>query len=223
MKTRYIFVSLLVVLLVPPLGSLYAPISVVGQSRETVPQKRSWEVVRVGARSMKNRAVAKARAEAEGREWYDPDWTIQDQLPTNLPLAIEVMNLNTASLLRDIVVKVTNKADKPIYFLQLQIVLPDNLSQYGDPLAFPLPYGRPELIRVESPIEPSDKPVHSGESVLVRIPEPYLKGFEGLVARGITPAEIRKVYLMFGRLNFGNQSGFSSDGSPEPPIRRRDL
>jgi hypothetical protein len=172
---------------------------------------------------MKNRAVAKARAEAEGREWYDPDWTIQDQLPTNLPLAIEVMNLNTASLLRDIVVKVTNKADKPIYFLQLQIVLPDNLSQYGDPLAFPLPYGRPELIRVESPIEPSDKPVHSGESVLVRIPEPYLKGFEGLVARGITPAEIRKVYLMFGRLNFGNQSGFSSDGSPEPPIRRRDL
>jgi hypothetical protein len=118
-------------------------------------------------------------------------------------------------------IKVTNTARKPIYFLELGIVLPDNLSPAGYPIGFPLRYGRDKLIKLTNPSEPGDIPLLPRASVILKIPERNLAGFEGLVAEGkITQAEVKRVCLMFRNLNFGDTTGFSSDGSAIPNIRR---
>jgi hypothetical protein len=174
------------------------------------PPTYKWKIERVGPKRMSN----KAREEPDPRH---ADWTIEDRMPMHLPITVEVVDLNMTSLLRDVEVKVTNNANKPDYFLELAIVLPENLSPDGYPIDFPLPYGREALIRFDTPTEPSDQPLLPGDSAVLRIPQRYLSGFEKLVAKGrIERPEVRKAYLMFRRLNFGDQTGFSGDGSPVP-------
>jgi hypothetical protein len=148
---------------------------------------------------------------------FDSDSIIEDQIPPRVPIDVEIKNLKTDSILRDIEIKVTNTANKSIYFLELGIVLPDNLSPAGYPIGFPLRYGRPELIRFEDPLEPNDVPLLPGESCLLKVPENNLVAFEKLVAKGkITQAGVKRVYLMFRHLNFGDKTGFSGDGSSRP-------
>ena len=68
----------------------------------------------------------------------ESDRVIEDHIPPSVPLEVEIKNLKPASLLHDIEVKVTNISKKPIYFLKLGIVLPENLSAAGYPMSFPL-------------------------------------------------------------------------------------
>jgi len=54
---------------------------------------------------------------------------------------------------------------------------------------------------------------------LFRDMEINLVAFERLVAKGeIIQAEVKRVYLMFHHLNFGDKTGFSSDGSAVPNL-----
>lgn len=98
-----------------------------------------WKVKKTGPKRMGSKAKA--------TDSRDSDRIIEDQIPPGVPIEVEIKNIKTDSLLRDIEIKVTNTAKKPIYFLELGIVLPDNLSPDGYPIAFPLRYGRPELIK----------------------------------------------------------------------------
>jgi len=158
---------------------------------------------------------------AKDPDFLDSDRIIEDQIPQGVPIEVEISNLKTDSLLRDIEIKVTNTAKKPIYFLQLGIVLPNNLSPDGYPIDFPLTYGRPELIKFENSLEPNDTPILPGERFVFKIAETNLVAFEGFVAEGkITQTEIKRVYLMFRHLNFGDKTGFSGDGSAVPYIRK---
>jgi hypothetical protein len=179
-----------------------------------VPQeKRDWKVKKIGPKRMSTTAKQSDSA-------MEADGSIEDLIPPNVPIVVEIKNLKTNSLLRDMEIKVTNTADKPIYFLELGIVLPDNLSPNGYPIGFPLRYGRPELIKLGN-VSEGDLPLLPGASFVLRIPERNLEGFEKLVAKGkITQAEVKRVYLLFRGLTFGDQTGFSSDGSPVPNIRK---
>jgi len=170
-----------------------------------------WKVKKTGPKRM--------GVKAKEPDSLESDRIIEDQIPPGVPLDIEIKNLKTHSLLRDIEIKVTNTANKPIYFLGLSIVLPDTLSEAGYPISFPLRYGRPELIKFENPLEPSDVPLLPGESFIFKIPGQNLMGFESLVAkRKIIQSELKRVYLMFRHLNFGDKTGFSGDGLPVPYI-----
>lgn len=160
-----------------------------------------WKVKKTGPKRM--------GFKAKEPDSLESDSIIEDQIPPGAPIDVEIKNLKTHSLLRDIEIKVTNTANKPIYFLELGIVLPDNLSPAGYPIGFPLRYGRPDLIKLESPLE-DDVPLLPGANIILKIPERNLEGFERLVAKGkITQAEVKKVYLMFRGLTFGDKTGFS--------------
>jgi hypothetical protein len=174
-----------------------------------------WKVKQVGPKRMGIKAK-------EPDSTVETDRIIEDQIPPRVPIDVEIKNLKTNSLLRDVEIKVTNTANKPIYFLELGIVLPDNLSPDGYPIGFPLRYGRPELIMFENPLEPNDTPLLPGESFVLKIPGNNLAAFERLVAKGkITQSEVKKVYLMFRHLNFGDKTGFSTTGGlPVPNIRK---
>lgn len=210
MKVRFASVILGALFLAIPLGLLCVTKFVSSMAQEAPQEKRNWKVKKVGPRRM----GFKAR---EPDSTGESDRIIEDQIPPRVPIDVEIKNLKTDSLLRDVEIKVTNTANKPIYFLELGIVLPDNLSQAGYPIGFPLRYGRPELIMFENPLEPNDTPLLPGESFVLKIPENNLVAFERLVAKGkITQSEVKKVYLMFRHLNFGDKTGFSGDGFTGP-------
>jgi hypothetical protein len=216
MKTYFSLVKVWILVLGVCLGLVCVTKSVSTMAQEPSQEREGstiWKVEKVGPKSM--------RIKAKGPEEVESDRIIEDQMPPGVPLDVEIKNLNTNSLLRDVEIKVTNTAKKPIYFLELGIVLPENLSPAGYPIGFPLRYGRDDLIKFASPLEPGDVPLLPEASLILKIPGRYLAGFERLVTEGqITPGQVKRVYLMFRHLNFGDQTGFSSDGSPVPNIHR---
>jgi len=213
MKSRIVPVIAWTLFAVVALGIMCLTKFISSNAQETT-QEKKWKIEQVGPKRRSN----KAREEPDPRH---ADWTIEDRMPMHLPIKVEIVDLDMTSLLSDVQVKVTNNANKPIYFLELAIVLPENLSPDGYPIDFPLQYGREALIRFETPTEPGDEPLHPGDSAVLRIPQKYLSGFQKYVAKGkIEHAEVRKAYLMFRRLNFGDQTGIFGDGSPFPPTQR---
>jgi hypothetical protein len=193
-----------------PVGLLCITKFVSSRPQEAPQEKPNWKVKRVGPRHMGSKA--------KDHDSLDSDRIIEDQIPPGVPIEVEIRNLKTDSLLRDIEIKVTNTAKKPIYFLELGMVLPDNLSPDGYPIGFPLRYGRLALIKLESPLA-DDVPLVPRASCTLKIPERNIRGFDGLVAKGkIAQAEVKKVYLTFRGLTFGDNTGFSGDGSPVPYI-----
>jgi hypothetical protein len=193
------------------LGLLGLTKFVSSRAQEASPEERTWKVIRVGPKRMD--------IKANGPDYLESERIIEDLIPPGVPINVEIKNLKTSSLLRDIEVKVTNTAKKPIYYLDLGIVLPDNLSQAGYPIGFPLCYGRPELIKFETPLESGDIALQPGDSFVFKIPENNRMAFEKRVAKEKSiQAEVKRVYLMFHYLNFGDKTGFSGGGSPVPYI-----
>lgn len=138
---------------------------------------------------------------------------IEDQIPPHLPIKIEFENLDTEPLLSNLEIKVTNTSKKPIYYLRLGIILPDVLSSTGDQIAFSLRYGR--IIDFEEAVRPEDVPILPGESYVFKTPEPYLSKLKP------RHSEIRRVFLFFQMINFGDKTGFwGTDGSPIPNVRK---
>jgi hypothetical protein len=213
MKTHLVSMRVWILAVLLSLSLLGLTKFVSSMAQEASPEERTWKVKKVGPKRMNSKA--------REPDYLESDRIIEDQIPPPVPIAIEIRNLKTNSLLRDIEVKVTNIAKKPIYRLELGIVLPDNLSPAGYPIGFPLRYGRPELLNLENFPESNETPLLPGESLVLKIPEQYLQGFERLVTeRKIAQAEVRKVYLMFRGLTFGDKTGFSSDGSVVPNNRK---
>src|SRR6185295_7496934 len=125
----------------------------------------------------------------------------------------------------DLEVTVTNEAKKPIYLLLFSIVLPDVLSSAGGTLGFPLRYGRLELVKFDAPLQSGDVPLQPGETFVFKIAKENLDPFDRRAAKGlgVSQRELKRVYLIFHNLKFGDGTGFSmTNGSPEPnPAKQR--
>lgn len=178
------------------------------------PQEPSeWRVKKVGPKRMGIKAIEP--------DYPDSDRILEDQIPSHLPIKVELKNLKTNSLLRDMEIKVTNEAKKPIYYLELGIVLPDVLSSAGGTLGFPLRYGRTALIKFDTPLQADDVPLQPGESFIFKVAKENLDAFDIQAAKGkrASQSELKRAYLMFHNLNFGDKTGFSmTNGSPEPSL-----
>lgn len=168
MKVRFNSAVLWAMFLAIPVGVLCLTEFVSSMAQGVPQEKRDWKVKKIGPKRMSTTAKQSDSA-------MEADGSIEDLIPPNVPIVVEIKNLKTNSLLRDMEIKVTNTADKPIYFLELGIVLPDNLSPNGYPIGFPLRYGRPELIKLGN-VSEGDLPLLPGASFVLRIPERNLAG-----------------------------------------------
>jgi hypothetical protein len=171
-----------------------------------------WKVKKVGPRRQGKKSEPNSALSLES--------VIEDQIPSHISIKVELLNLKKEGFLRKLEIKVTNISNKPIYYLNLSLLLPDVLSPNGNPIGFPLKYGRTELISFQEPIRPDDVPILPGESFIFKIPEENLGPFERFAARKKLPlSEIKKVYLIFHLLNYGDKTGFSgTGGTPIPNI-----
>jgi hypothetical protein len=186
------------------LSSLGVVLSIAQTNSQQTTALPPWQVKNVGPQ----------RALSEESKKPDPsaltERVIENQLPRHVPIKVELNNLDKEPLLRNLEMKVTNTSNKPIYFLELVIELPDVLSPHGYPMGFPLRYGRMELIDYDEPLRAEDTPILPGESYVFKILERNLSAFERHASEVNLPlSEIRRVYLFFGQINFGDKTGFS--------------
>jgi hypothetical protein len=134
-------------------------------------------------------------------------------IPGHVPLKVKVRNLNNERWARDLEVEVTNHSDKPIYFLKISI-LPGMKGDSGYDIAFPLRYGRPELVDLEEQIAPDDVPIPPGESYVFKIPEKNWRAWEFIAAKKkLKKNEPRKINIEFNLLNFGDGTGYVTTGA----------
>jgi hypothetical protein len=136
-------------------------------------------------------------------------------VPSHLPLKIKVKNVNSKKWVHDIEVEVTNTSDKPIYYLDFYITLPEEIkSPLGGKVGFWLHYGRPELIVFSTPVLPDDVPLQPGEKYIFKIPESSANGWDHLREKEGRP-EPKFMKLIFQRINFGDGTGYSdTSGAP---------
>lgn len=186
-------------------------VSSMAQNPSNENSNQPWKVKKVGSKRIKKADMPNPSASTER--------VIEDQIPSHIPIKVELKNLDKEPLLRNLEVKVTNTSNKPIYYLNLSLMLPDVLSPKGNPIGFPLKYGRAELISFQEPIHPDDKPIAPGESFIFKVSEENLGPFERFAARNKLPlSEIKQIYLMFHLLNFGDKTGFSDTGGSPIPV-----
>ncbi len=194
-------------LLVVSLCSLVS-VKLISSLAQTGPQedKRPWKVKKTFIRKL---GVKPQDELASGERM------IEDQIPRHLPLKIEFENLDAEPLLSNFEIKVTNTSDKPIYYLKLGVTLPEVLNSSGQPIIFPLRFGRMDLIDFSEPVRPEDVPLLPGESHVFKTPEDYLPNLKS------RHSEIKRVFLFFQLLNFGDRTGFMDmDGAPVPNTRK---
>jgi hypothetical protein len=79
-----------------------------GIAQSTTPQgpKPAWQVKVVGPRQLSRIPRADTSAVSER--------VIENQIPSHIPIKVELKNLENEPLLRNLEVKVTNTSDKPI-------------------------------------------------------------------------------------------------------------
>ncbi|HZH32382.1 MAG TPA: hypothetical protein VEY11_16575 [Pyrinomonadaceae bacterium] len=145
-----------------------------------------------------------------------------DNLPKHLPLKIKVKNLKSEQWVREFALEITNTSDKPIYYLYINISLPDVITENNRNLGFPLRYGRGALTSFAVPLEPDDVPIKPGETYTLQIPEQLQQGWERFVARrGISKDEPKKIKFIFQVLNFGDGTGFRAPSGVPFDIHKR--
>ena len=128
-----------------------------------------------------------------------------------------IRNLQGDRWLRDLEIEVQNNSKKPIYYMELDIDLPDIASLVEGAmrrLTIPLMFGREELIDPGQSASPTDPSIKPGETYIFKLTENDWKGVESHLAnRQIQPSVIKNVLLSIYELSYGDGTGFSA-GAP---------
>ncbi len=154
----------------------------------------------------------------------DHERRLENKIPKHLPLKIKVKenkvdkfkDLNNERWARELELEVTNTGDKPIYFLELMLTLPEIKGETGYNLSFIAYYGRDELGNFEIKAEPSDVPIRPGETFVLKIDVRNVAGYEA-ANRKFGWQLPKRVELKFQMLSFGDGTGFlGSHGAAIP-------
>ena len=154
--------------------------------------------------------------------------TFESAVPAQVPLKIKIkkdkeekaLDAENKNWFRDIEIEVTNTSDKPIYFLSLDIVMMDVLTDRGVRMSFPIRYGRVDFydhntkpIREDVPIEPKATQTFTFE-------ETNIIGFEAWRDMNKKNDPL-KLEVWFHHLNFGDGTGFTSLNALPFPFKQQ--
>jgi hypothetical protein len=151
---------------------------------------------------------------------------IEDKIPKHLPIKVKIKkekekafkDLGNDNWMRDVEFEVTNTGDKPIYFLHLDVDMPEITAPNGTTITFPLRYGRTGLGSIESKAAPDDVPIKPGETIVLKAHDGNVRGWD-LFRRNHNKPQPKKLLLQFVMLTFGDGTGFlgpSGQFLPEP-------
>ncbi|PYS46835.1 MAG: hypothetical protein DMF68_17850 [Acidobacteria bacterium] len=153
---------------------------------------------------------------------------LEDTIPKHLPIKVKIKkekeqafkDLKNEKWMRDFEIEVTNTGDKPIYFLNLSIVMPEITLPYGtDLMGFSLSFGRRERFYIETKAEPDDPSIKPGETIVLKLTDTEVQDWERFWKKENKP-NAKRLILHFELLSFGDGTGFwREDGMavPHPP------
>jgi hypothetical protein len=149
---------------------------------------------------------------------------LENKVPKEVPLKIAlkkekealVKALDNENWVCDVQLEITNTSNKPIYYFDLAIVLPEVLSESGYQVGFPIRYGRPEFVDWNMRPTSEDQPFKPGETRTFEISDKFARGWMDRRAAGKL-ALPRRIEVILGHLSFGDGTGFSgTHGKPYP-------
>lgn len=127
----------------------------------------------------------------------------------NVPLEVQVRNLQSKEWLKDLEIEVKNVGKKPIYSIVAYLMLPD--VKWAERVGIPLDYGNPKNTRFDRYAEAEDPRIDPGDSYVFKIDEDLQKGFESQAKE--SPDEFKKFELWFEIISFGDGTGLVNGGS----------
>ena len=160
---------------------------------------------------------------------------LENGVPKHVPLEINLRpekeaafrKLDNERWVRDLELDVKNTGDKPVYFFQFVLDMPDMTPAADRHTAFFMHYGSDKLILFETPLTSEDVPIKPGETVVLKVDEMDAEAWEHFRqgANGLLPWQLpKKVTLLFEHLNFGDGTGFDGgDARPWPQAKQRNL
>jgi hypothetical protein len=145
--------------------------------------------------------------------------TIEHNLPKFVPLKVEITGLDSADVLRDFEVKITNISEKPIYSLRYALKSVD-VKISGAPISYTFEYGRKALSgganeSEENNVKPTDKPINPGESITFKLPEITVNVRKKNIELGMYP-NIKIYELVLIDLTYADRTGFTKGGFFSP-------
>ncbi len=149
---------------------------------------------------------------------------IEDEIPKHLPIKVKfkkdkeerIRDMKNDQWVRDFELEVTNISDKPIYYLDFFVVIPEVISEGGAPVGMPLRYGRMAFMKQATKPLPDDVPIKPGETYTFKISETNQKGWYAHKAVGYMK-DPKRIQLVFVHLSFGDGTGFrGTTGVPYP-------
>jgi len=143
---------------------------------------------------------------------------ISEQVPIKVKIRREkekgFRDLENENWARDLEIEVKNTGGKLIYYLFFHLHVPEAKIQ-DSYQSFSLVYGRVALSKWEERPTPEDVPIKPGETIILKIEEDQLRGWDQARGLGLTPKHIHGVRLLFQDLSFGDGTGFDG-GAPWP-------
>jgi hypothetical protein len=153
--------------------------------------------------------------------------SFENKIPPHVPLKIKIkkekeekaLDLNNKNWFRDIEIEVTNTGDKPIYYLSLNVEMPD-VPAYkpGVIKSFPLSYGRGEFIEQNTKPIPGDIPIEPKATYTFTFDETQRIGYEAWRTRNNTKDPL-KLQVSINHLSYGDGTGFTSLGALPFPFK----
>jgi hypothetical protein len=139
---------------------------------------------------------------------------LEDKIPKHLPIRVKLKrekekafkDLKNEKWVRDLELEVTNIGDKPIYFPDLHIELPEIRDEGARIISFPLFYGRTDLISIKKKAEPEDVPLKPGETHVFSL-EHKQQAWE-IFKRKLNWPQPKNIQVIFQALSFGDGTGF---------------
>jgi len=174
-------------------------------------------------------ATAAEIALLRSQEQVKEERELEDTVPKHVPIKVKIKaekekafkDLDNENWLRDLEIEVKNTGTKPIYFLELQVYLPETRGPDGNIVGFGgLFYGRTDLISISAPLKADDVPLKPGETHIFTIPKNSVGGWK-LLVRDDHISQPKKVRVIFQFINFGDGTGFwGTTAAPLPHPKR---
>ena len=150
---------------------------------------------------------------------------IENRVPKHIPIKLKmkkekekaVRDLSNEKWPRDFELEITNTGTKPIYFLQMSLIMPGVTAQDGTPISFSIYYGTTRKSgRIDFQASPEDVPLQPGETYVFRIPKFNVESWERAQQRENRP-DAKRLVLDFQLLSFGDGTGFAGTNGVAMP------
>ena len=159
-----------------------------------------------------------------------PKRFLDDRIPKHVPIKIKIRKEKEKSFedpdnehwFRELEIEVKNTGTKPIYFLHLNVSMPEAIAPNGLIYGLPVYYGRPSLAPLSAPLKPEDMPIKPGGTCVLRISDWDATGWEGFAHEENKghPQPIR-IRVELQRINFGDGTGYDTTGGEPIPSPRK--